>query len=239
MEPVHIVTDKANIAPIVLLPGDPLRAKYIAENFLEDAVLVNTIRNMYAYTGTYKGVRVTVCGSGMGIPSVGIYAYELYHFYDVQKIIRIGTSGALSPNVNVGDIVLSAGCYSISTFAFTWSKSKDRFIESSSTLNNTISNTAKELNIPIQYGKTFTSDVFDVYTNIDHVFGGCEFKDELLTCEMEGFGLMHVARVENKEAGLLMTVSDSKFTPDVIISPEDRQTKLNDMIRLALESIIK
>lgn len=239
MEPVHIVTEKGNIAPIVLLPGDPLRAKYIAENFLENAVLVNTIRNMFAYTGTYKGVRVTVCGSGMGIPSVGIYAYELYHFYDVEKIIRIGTSGTLSPTVNVGDIILSAGCYSISTFAFTWSKSKERFIPSTELLNNTISNTAKEINIPIKYGKTFTSDVFDVYTNIDHVFGGCEFKDELLTCEMEGFGLMHIAKVENKQAALLMTVVDSKFTPDVIVSPEDRQTKLNDMIKLALESIIK
>ena len=97
MNPVHIVTEKENIAPLVLLPGDPLRAKYIAENFLENAKLVNTIRNMFAFTGTYKGRTVTVMGSGMGMPSMGIYSYELFHFYNVNKIIRIGTCGSNKP----------------------------------------------------------------------------------------------------------------------------------------------
>ena len=116
MEPVHIVTEKENIAPIVLLPGDPLRAKYIAEKFLTDAKLVNEIRNMYAFTGYYKGVRVTVMGSGMGVSSVGIYSYELYHFYDVKKIIRIGSAGSMNEDAKILDVVLSTGAYSNSSF---------------------------------------------------------------------------------------------------------------------------
>ena len=112
MNPVHIVTDKKNIASRVLLPGDPLRAKYIAENYLENAELINTVRNMLGYTGYYKGKKVTVIGSGMGCASVCIYAYELYQIYNVKKIIRIGSAGAFNPNISVGDIVL--GNYSFS-----------------------------------------------------------------------------------------------------------------------------
>ena len=100
MNPIHIVTDKENIASLVLLPGDPLRAKYIAKHYLKGAKLINNVRNMFGYTGTYKGKRITVIGSGMGIPSASLYAYELYKFYDVKKIIRIGSAGALSPDVH-------------------------------------------------------------------------------------------------------------------------------------------
>ena len=154
MEPVHLVTDKNNIAEIVLLPGDPLRAKYIAENFLEGAQLVNTIRNMFAFTGTYKGKRITVMGSGMGMPSMGIYAYELYHFYDVKKIIRIGTSGAYSKNVHVGDVVLSTAAYTPSNFAYSYSNESVHLEKANEKLTNTIESTAKELNINVIKGPT-------------------------------------------------------------------------------------
>lgn len=239
MEPVHIVTEKENIAPLVLLPGDPLRAKYIAETFLTDVKLVNDVRNMYAFTGFYKGVRITVMGSGMGCPSMGIYAYELYQFYDVQKIIRIGTSGSLNPDAKILDVILSTGAYSESAFAYSWGQYYDRYIEASLDLNMTVLNTAKELNINVKLGPTFTSDVFDVYTSIEHLLAKCPIRNELLCAEMEGFALMHVARICERQATMMATVVDSKYQPDIIVSPEDRETSLNTMITLALESIIK
>lgn len=239
MKPVHIVTEKENIAPIVLLPGDPLRAKYIAEKFLTDAVLVNTIRNMFAYTGYYKGKRITVMGSGMGMPSMGIYSYELYHFYDVEKIIRIGSAGSVHPNAKVLDVVLSTGSYSNSSFENTLIKREESFVEASKELNNTIIETAKELNMDIKMGPTFTSDVFDVYVDISEIIDKCPIKDQLQCVEMEGFALMHIAKYCNKEASMLATIVDSKYQPDVIVSPEDRETSLDKMITLALESIIK
>lgn len=239
MKPVHIVTEKENIAPIVLLPGDPLRAKYIAEKFLTDAVLVNTIRNMFAYTGYYKGKRITVMGSGMGMPSMGIYSYELYQFYDVEKIIRIGSAGSVHPNAKVLDVVLSTGSYSNSSFENTLIKREESFVEASKELNNTILNTAKELNMDIKMGPTFTSDVFDVYVDISEIIDKCPIKDQLQCVEMEGFALMHIAKYCNKEASMLATIVDSKYQPDVIVSPEDRETSLDKMITLALESIIK
>ncbi len=239
MEPVHIVTDKENIANIVLLPGDPLRAKYIAENFLTDAKLVNTIRNMFAYTGTYKGHKITVMGSGMGMPSMGIYSYELFHFYNVDRIIRIGTSGSNKPEIKVGDTILSTGAYTPSNFAYQWGKYNDHFLKTNEHLNELVRSTAKEENIALKEGPTLTSDVFDVYSDIEHIRQECPINDELVATEMEAFGLLHVARIEHKEATVLMTVVDSKFEPEMQVTPEERQTKLNNMIKLALDSIIK
>lgn len=238
MEPIHLVTDKENIADIVLLPGDPLRAKYIAENFLEDAVLVNTIRNMFAYTGTYKGKRITVMGSGMGMPSMGIYAYELYHIYDVKKIIRIGTAGSNNPKIKIGDVVLATGAYTVSNFAFSYSNEERHFEKASAELINTIEETSKDLNINIIKGPIITSDIFDVYINGDHIKEACPIWNEILAKEMESFALFHVARKENKEADSLISIVDSEYD-DNMITPEDRETKLNKMITLALESIIK
>lgn len=239
MEPVHIVTEKENIAPIVLLPGDPLRAKYIAEKFLTDAKLVNEIRNMYAFTGYYKGVRVTVMGSGMGVSSVGIYSYELYKFYDVEKIIRIGSSGSLNEDAKILDVVLSTGTYSNSSFENTLIKKEESFVESSKELNEVIKETAKNMNINLKVGPTFTSDVFDVYVDISDIIDKCPIKDDLMCVEMEGFGLMHIAKFCGKQASMLATIVDSKYQPGVIVTPEERETSLDTMITLALESIIK
>jgi purine-nucleoside phosphorylase len=237
MEAVHLVTDKENIAEIVLLPGDPLRAKYIAENFLEDAKLVNTIRNMFAFTGTYKGKKITVMGSGMGMPSMGIYAYELFHIYDVKKIIRIGTSGAGNKDVHIGDVVLSTAAYTPSNYAYSYSNENKHLEEASKELTDTIEKTAHEIGINIIKGTTLTNDVFDVYVNIDHLKQNYPI-DNLLAKEMEAFALFHIARKEGKEASALISVVDSEYE-DTQISPEDRETKLNNMIILALESIIK
>lgn len=239
MEPIHIVTEKENIAPIVLLPGDPLRAKYIAEKFLTDAKLVNEIRNMYAFTGYYKGVRVTVMGSGMGVSSVGIYSYELYQFYDVKKIIRIGSAGSMNKEAKILDVVLSTGAYSNSSFENTLLKREESFVESSKELNEVIKDTAKSMNINLKVGPTFTSDVFDVYVDISDIINACPMKDELMCVEMEGFGLMHIAKFCNREASMLATIVDSKYQPGVIVTPEERETSLDTMITLALESIIK
>lgn len=239
IKPVHIVTEKENIAPIVLLPGDPLRAKYIAEKFLENYELVNTIRNMLAFTGYYKGKRVTVMGSGMGVPSVGIYAYELYKFYDVEKIIRIGSSGSLNREAKILDVVMSTGAYSISNFENLLLKKEEPFVSSSEKLNSTIMDTAREMNIDLKVGPTYTSDVFDVYCDISEIIDKCPIKDQLMCVEMEGFGLMHIAKFCGKEASMLTTVVDSKFEPNNIVTPQDRETSLDTMITLALESIIK
>ena len=238
MEPVHIVTDKKNIAPLVLFPGDPLRAKYIAEKFLTNIKLVNKIRNMYAFTGYYKDKLVTVVGSGMGCPSASLYAYELFTFYGVEKIIRIGSAGANKENIKLMDTVLSTGAYSESSIAYQWGGYTDKFIKSNNELNEIIKKTAKEQNIDIHVGPILTSDVFDVYASIDHVINTCPIKDELLATEMEGFGIFHVARICKKQASMLITIVDSKFDTRVV-SPEMRETHLDNMIVLALESIIK
>ena len=134
----HIESSKEDIADIVLLPGDPLRAKYIAEKFLTDAKLINKVRNIFGYTGYYKNRRVTVFSSGMGIPSVGIYAYELYKFYDVKKIIRIGTCGAVSKEAKIKDLILASNIYSESNFAYTYNDYEEHIVYPSIDLNQKI-----------------------------------------------------------------------------------------------------
>ena len=239
MNPIHIVANKDDIAPLVLLPGDPLRAKYIADNYLENVKLVNSVRNMLGFTGTYKGKKITVIGSGMGIPSASLYAYELYEFYKVKKIIRIGSAGALSPDVHVRDIVLATTAYSDSNFRYALTKSNSKKIASSNTLNQIIINTSKNINIPIKKGHIYTSEIFDVYAPIDHLLNKIPKNVKLLACEMEAFGLFTVANYCKKDATCLVSISDSKFEKGNDLTPEERQTTLNQMIFLALESIIK
>ena len=163
MNPIHIVTDKKNIASRVLLPGDPLRAKYIAENYLENAELINTVRNMLGYTGYYKGKKITVIGSGMGCASVCIYAYELYQIYNVKKIIRIGSAGAFNPNISVGDIVLGSYSFSFSNIRYAMCKSNAKKVSSSNNLNQTIETRAKNLGMELKKGGLYTSEIFEPY----------------------------------------------------------------------------
>ena len=235
--PVHIKSD-ADIAPLVLMPGDPLRAKYIAENFLENARLVTDIRNMLGYTGTYKGIKVTVMAHGMGMPSASIYVFELIHYFHVKRIIRIGTCGAVSPKAGVGEVILTKSIYSESNFAYTYNDYVGNVVMASESLNKIIKDKALELGLPVHYGMTTTMDVFGPYIDYERVLDRIPKSYEILGEEMEAFGVCHVANTMGIEATTLMTVADSKYS-QTVLTPEDRQTKLNDMIKLGLESIIK
>lgn len=235
----HIESKKEDIASIVIMPGDPLRAKMIAEEFLEDYRLVNSTRNMLAYTGKFNGVEVTVFASGMGIPSIGIYAYELFKFYDVKKIIRVGSCGSLNPDVHVKDVVLArSATSSTNNFPKLFSGDAKTTYDASADLNNMIIEVANNNNITLKYGDIITSEVFDVYVDYDEFIKNFEEKDYLAS-EMEAYALFYLANLLNKEAACLLTVVDSKYEPDVIISREDRQNALKEMINLALLSIIK
>ena len=233
----HIESKKEDIAEVVLMPGDPLRAKYIAEKFLTDYKLVNKVRNMFGYTGYYKGKRVTVFASGMGIPSIGIYSYELYKFYDVKKIIRIGTSGSFNKNIKVLDVVLSEGAYSKTYFPKLLDGNTVDFIKSSESLNEKIKTVADNKNIPLKIGKTITSDVFDLYSSSLDEFRSNFPDDDFLSAEMEAFGLFYIAQKFNKEAACLMTVVDS-FYDEKSLTSEDREKSLDQMITLALDAVL-
>lgn len=232
----HIESKKEDIAEIVLMPGDPLRAKYIAEEFLDDYKLINSVRNIYGYTGYYKGTKITVFASGMGIPSIGIYAYELYKFYDVKTIIRIGTCGTVHPDVKVLDVILATAAYSVNTFPLLFDGDTDKEYSSTDSLNKKIITKALELGSHLKCGKIITSDVFDPY--VDHEKFMSNFpQDDYLASEMEAFCLFYLAYKLNREAACLLTVVDSKYDKRSLTS-EERQTSLNEMIRLAIEATI-
>ena len=234
---VHIESKKEDIAEVVLMPGDPLRAKYIAEKFLTDYKLVNKVRNMFGYTGYYKGKRVTVFASGMGIPSIGIYSYELYKFYDVKKIIRIGTSGSFNKNIKVLDVVLSSGAYCKSYFDQLFDGNDINFIKSSESLNENIKVVADNKNIPLKIGKTITSDVFDLYSSSMEKFKSNYPEEDYLAVEMEAFGLFYMANRLGREAACLMTVVDS-FYDEKSLTSEEREKSLDQMITLALDAVL-
>ncbi len=235
----HNEAKKEDIANIVIMPGDPLRAKYIAENFLEDYILVNSVRGMYAYTGNYRGKRITVMASGMGMPSMGIYSYELYKFYDVQTIIRIGSCGAYSKDLNLFDIVLSENCYTEGNYALTLNNEDCHIVSSDDSINNIIKNTAKTSNISLYTGNTVCTDCFDLYmTDVNAFLGRLPENFNPISAEMEAFALFYTAKLLNKKASCIMSVVDSKYI-DKVATTEERQTGLNNMIKLALDSSLK
>lgn len=239
--PIHIeVKDKSDIAQLVLMPGDPLRAKYIAENFLNDAKCVTSVRNMLGFTGFYKGKKVTVMGSGMGMPSMGIYAFELFHYFNVEKIIRIGTCGAVSPKANINDMILSDKVYSESNFAYTFNNYRERIVVADPSLNKSVMEAANELSLNgnLHVGMLTTMDVFGPYIDFERVLGRIPKNLDILGEEMEAFGLIHIANSMGRKATAIATVVDSKYS-NVVLTIEQRQTSLNNMIKLALEAIIK
>lgn len=235
MSTVHIESKKEDIAKTILMPGDPKRAEYIAKNFLTNAKLVNLVRGITAYTGYYKGKMVTVFPSGMGNPSIGIYSYELFNFYDVENIIRIGSCGAYSEVLKLNDIILVDNSISESTYSLVQSGDKSNKKMSSATLNDIILNTAKENNINIIKGDIYCSDVFYEQENnyIDK-----RNKYNVLGVEMETFALFSNANLLKKRASCLLTVSDSFCFKDKLTSSE-REKNLNKMITLALECCLK
>lgn len=234
MSTPHNAAEKGQIAKTVLMPGDPLRAKFIAETFLENPVQFNTVRNMFGYTGTYQGKPISVMGSGMGMPSIGIYSYELYSMYDVENIIRIGSAGAYSADLKIYDVVLATSAYSESSFAKTQCGFEEDHIEPSTELNDKIRAAAKKLEIPLAESCIHSSDVF-------YREGGKEYVDELVTkhgckaVEMESFALFNNARVLGKKAACLLTISDSFVTSEVTTA-EERQNSFTNMMKIALEA---
>ncbi len=228
----HIsVTDKSEFASTVLMPGDPLRAKFIAENFLENAKQINSVRNMFAYTGTYHGKKISVMGSGMGMPSIGIYSYELFKFYDVQNIIRIGSAGSYTADLKLYDVVLAESSYSESTYAKTQAGKSVNEIKSSVMLNDKLKKAAQDLDIPLKTGKIHSSDVF-----YKESFDFAKFSKETgcLAVEMESFALFHNANILGKNASCLLTISDCLVTNEVTTA-EERQTAFTNMMKIALE----
>ena len=235
----HNEAQKGDFAKTVVMPGDPLRAKYIVENFFDDYKLVNSVRGMYAYTGHYKGKKLSVMAHGMGMPSVGIYTYELYKEYNVENIIRIGSCGGYKPELNLFDIVLSKSVFSESNYALTLNNDDCHIIDSNKELNDIIEKTSDEENIKIEKGNTVTTDCFDVYmTDVNKFLERIPEGFNPLTVEMEAFALFYNAKLLNKKASCLMSVVDSKYIKNVATA-EERQTGLNNMIKLALDSAIK
>ena len=239
MSTPHNEANLGEIAKTVIMPGDPLRAKYIAENFLEDYKLVNKVRGVYAYTGKYKGKEITVMASGMGMPSMGIYCYELFKFYNVENIIRIGSCGGYKPDLKLFDVILADKVFSESNFALTLNNEVCHIAEADIDLNNIISSTATEENINIVKGNTVCTDCFEVYmTDVNNFLERVPKDLDPVGAEMEAFALFYVAKILNKKAACLMSVVDSKYIKE-IATPEERQTGLNKMIKLALDSSLK
>ena len=231
---VHIKAQKGEIADTILLPGDPLRAKYIAETFLEDVVQYNDVRNMFGYTGTYKGKRISVQGTGMGVPSISIYVTELMAEYDVQKLIRVGTCGAIQKDVKVRDVIIAQSA------------------TTDSNMNNIIFNginfaptadfdllhkaymASKEASLNVRVGNVFTADMFYSEENQNEKLA----RYGVLGVEMEAAALYTIAAKYGRQALAVLTVSDHILTGE-ITTPEERQTTFNDMIVVALEAAIQ
>lgn len=236
MSTPHNNAKKGEIAKTVLMPGDPLRAKFIADTFLEDVVCFNEVRNMFGYTGTYKGKKVSVMGSGMGMPSIGIYSYELYSQYDVENIIRVGSAGAYSEDVNLYDVVLADSAYSESSYALTAFNYKEDVMLPSSELNSKLQESAKELNIPIKTARIHSSDVF--YRDSGVTYQDIYNETKSVCVEMESFALFANAKKLNKHAACVVTISDSLVTHEATTAME-RQNSFTKMMEVALNAAIK
>ena len=231
----HIEAKENEIAKIVIMPGDPLRAKYIAENFLVDYKLINNVRGMLGFTGKYKDKEITVMASVMGMPSMGIYSYELFKFYNVDKIIRVGSCGAYTKDLALYDVLLVNSAYSDSSYAKVQNGTLDDVIKASEYMNFYIKEAAEDLNKHISIANNYSSDVFykenDNYINLYNNYG-------CLAAEMESFALFHNANVLGKKAACLLTVSDNLVTKEETTS-EQRQNSFTNMIVIALESAIR
>ena len=227
----HIQPNGKKIAKTVLMPGDPLRAKYIAENFLENVEQFNEVRNMFGYTGTYKGKEVSVMGSGMGIPSIGIYSYELYNFFDVDTIIRIGSCGALQDNVNLYDIIIAQGASTNSDYVDQYNLPGHFAPLADFDLVAQAKAQADSLGAVTHVGNILSSDTF---YNADETFNARWQRMGILGIEMESAALYLNATYANKKALGIFTVSDH-ILRDEATTPEERQNSFTQMMEVALE----
>lgn len=227
----HNAANMGDIAETILLPGDPLRAKVIAETFLEKVVQFNSVRNMFGFTGIYKGKRVSVMGTGMGMPSIGIYSHELIHFYGVKNLIRVGSCGATSPDVKLGDIIMAQGACTDSNFAHQYRLPGTMSAISDFTLLKTAQEMAEKEGFPYRVGNVLSSDVF--YTETPEWKSWA--KMGVLGIEMESYALYcEAARAGVKALGIF-TVSDSIVNGEATTA-EERQNKFTNMMKVALET---
>lgn len=231
----HIEAKKGQIAHTVIMPGDPLRAKFIAENFLEDAAKFNGVRGMLGYTGLYKGHSLSVMGSGMGIPSMGIYAHELFSFYEVEKIIRVGTAGGIAPELGLRDIVMAMGACTDSNFMRQYNLPGYFAPIASYELLRAAVKCARVAGVEYKVGNVLTSDTF---YNDDPGAMASWHKMGVLAIEMETAGLYAVAARLGKQALAILTISDLVFSHEAT-SPEERQESFTEMMQIALDAAIE
>lgn len=229
----HISAPDGAFAKTVLMPGDPLRAKFIADNFLTDAECVTSVRNVLGYTGLYKGERISVMASGMGIPSIGIYSHELYTGYGVENIIRIGSAGSYVDRLKVMDVVMADSAYSDSSYAKVLTGTDEKKLIPSPVINAMIVLKAQELGIDLKTGVVHSSDVF--YS--EETWQSIAARTGSDCVEMESFGLFCNANRLGKQAACLLTISDS-FIDHVELTAEERQNNFHTMMTLALETAI-
>lgn len=230
----HNEANRGDIKKTVLMPGDPLRAKYIAENFLTDVKQFNAVRNMFGFSGKYKGKELSVMGSGMGIPSIGIYAHELYEKYDVENIIRVGSCGAYNKDLKLFDLVIAMGASSDSNFAHQFNLPGSISAICDFELLKKAVTSAEKLDMNVKVGNVFSSDVF--YNNNEDEWKRWEDMG-ILAVEMESYGLYLTAQKLGKKALTILTVSDS-FHMKEQTTPKEREKSFNDMILVALESCL-
>ena len=235
MSTPHISAEKGDFAKTVLMPGDPLRAKFIADTFLKDVRQVTGVRGMLGFTGTYEGRPISVMGSGMGMPSIGIYSYELYTQYGVENIIRIGSAGSYTDKAKLYDVVLATAAYSESSYAKTMSGFEGDTTLPSAELNDRLRASAAAQGIPLVEGVIHSSDVFYRHDDRKNPTYWELLRDEkgCVAVEMESFALFHNAAVLGKKAACILTISDSFVSPE-ITTPEQRQTTFTNMMKIAL-----
>ena len=231
---IHINAKQGDIAEVILLPGDPLRAKYIAETFLEDVTCYNEVRNMFGYTGTYKGKRVSVQGTGMGVPSISIYTTELMQEYNVQKLIRVGTCGAIQKDVKVRDVILAQSASTDSKMNEIIFNGIDFAPTADFDLLLKAYNAGVNTGLNLKVGNIFTADMFYSEENQNEKLA----RYGVLAVEMESAALYTLAAKFGRKALSVLTVSDHIITGEVTTS-EERQTTFNDMIVVALEAAIQ
>ena len=230
----HIDATPADFANTVLMPGDPLRAKFIAENFLTNARLVNNVRGIQGYTGTFRGVPVSVMASGMGIPSIGIYSYELFHFFDVQNIIRVGSAGGMSRDVAVRDLIMGACAATNSNFGAQFGYANDYCPTCDETLLAIARKEAEKKNVPHHVGMLFSSDTF---YSADREESARFAARGALGVEMEAAGLYMTAAAAGKRALAICTISDHLLTGESLPAAE-RQNSFTDMMEVALNTAV-
>ena len=235
MSTPHIAAEPGDFAKTVLMPGDPLRAQFIADTFLKDVRQVTGVRGMLGFTGTYEGRPISVMGSGMGMPSIGIYSYELFKFYGVENIIRIGSAGSYTDKAKLFDVVLASGAVSESSYAKTQSGFEGHITFPSRELNEKLRASATKQGIPLIEGNIHSSDVFYRQPSDAKPTYWEKLRDEqgCVCVEMESFALFANAQVLGKHAACLLTISDSFVSPEATTA-EQRQKSFTDMMKVAL-----